>query len=55
MAKDNLNEIATGQLIRDRLNVGRRLAYILIRTAKDNYGTNRVTVGQVLTANKLNE
>jgi len=25
----------------------------LIKTAKDNYGAERVTVGQVLTANKL--
>jgi len=53
MSKDNLNEIATGQLIRDRLNIGRRLAYTLIRTAKDNYKAERVTVEQVLIANKL--
>jgi hypothetical protein len=50
---DNINEIATGQLIRDRLNIGRRLAYILIKVAKDEYRTERVTIDQVLIANKL--
>ena len=51
--KDNLDEIATGQLVRNRLNIGRRLAYILIEVAKDEYKNERVTVDQVLTANKL--
>jgi hypothetical protein len=51
--KYNLDEIATGQLVRNRLNIGRRLAYILIKVAKDEYKTERVTVDQVLTANKL--
>jgi hypothetical protein len=50
---DNINEIATGQLIRDRLGIGRRLAYILIKVAKDEYKAERVTVEQVLMANKL--
>ena len=47
------HELATGQLIRDRLGIGRRLAYVLIRVAKEEYRTNRVTIEQVLIANKL--
>lgn len=53
MGKDNLDVIATGKGIMSKLGVGRRLAYILIRIAKEDYKAERVTVDQVLTANKL--
>jgi hypothetical protein len=51
--KDTLDEIATAKAIRAKLGVGRRLAYTLIRTAKEDYKAERVTIDQVLTANKL--